>query len=174
MSSRYLTWIDGREAVVEILSRQGDQVRAKVEFEGEDATEMTFEKIDRPGGSYQLLLKNGKVLDGRVMTSDQRTFTVTQGSGRVEVKAVDEMESYLGGAGMDDDDGCVTVSMPGRIVKLLVSEGDAVEEGQALLIVEAMKMENEVKAGRAGTIAHIAVSEGDSVEADATLMEIAE
>ena len=172
MSTRYVTWIDGREAVVEIVSRDGDRVRAKLEVDGEPAKEVSFQKVDRPGGSYQILLDDGRVLDGRVLTSDQRNFTVTQGKQRIDVKAIDEMESYLGGGAMDDDGGKVTVSMPGRVVKLLVAEGDAVEEGQPLLIVEAMKMENEVKAGRSGTVERIAVSEGESVEADATLMEV--
>jgi len=172
MSTRYVTWIDGREAVVEIVGRDGDHVQAKIEVEGESSQEISFQKVDRPGGSYQLLLDDGRVLDGRVMTSDKRNFTVTQGSQRVDVKAIDEMESYLGGGAMDEDEGKVTVSMPGRVVKLLVSEGDSVEEGQPVLIVEAMKMENEVKAGRSGSVERIAVSEGESVEADATLMEI--
>ena len=172
MSTRYVTWIDGQEAVVEIVSREGDSVRAKIEIEGSDTQEISFQKVERPGGSYQVLLDDGRVLDGRVMSSDNRTYTVTQGKPRVDVKAIDEMESYLGGGAMDDDGGKVTVSMPGRVVKLLVAEGDTVEEGQPLLIVEAMKMENEVKAGRSGTVERIAVVEGESVEADATLMEV--
>jgi biotin carboxyl carrier protein len=172
MSARYLTFVDGREAVVEIVGRDGDRVNAKVELEDGEVQELTFQKVERPGGSYQLLLDDGRVLDGRVMTTDNRTFTVTQGPQRVEVKAIDEMESYLGGGGMDEDESKVTVSMPGRVVKLLVSEGDTVEEGQPVLIVEAMKMENEVKAGRTGVVTRIAVSEGESVEADATLVEI--
>jgi biotin carboxyl carrier protein len=57
-------------------------------------------------------------------------------------------------------------------VKLLVAQGDTVEAGQPVLIVEAMKMENEVKAGRAGVVLKFNVAEGDSVEADAVLAEI--
>jgi pyruvate carboxylase subunit B len=76
-----------------------------------------------------------------------------------------------GGAGKS---GRVSTSMPGKIVKILVLEGQTVEEGQGLLILEAMKMENQVKAPVAGVVARIHVREGDSVESDALLVEIEE
>ena len=172
MSKRYITSIDGREALVEIESRQDGRIQANVTMDGEEVQRVSFEQSERPGGSYQVLLDDSRVITGRIMSHDGRTYTVTQGKSRFDVKAIDEMESYLGGGAMDEDGGKVTVSMPGRVVKILVSEGDSVEEGQPLLIVEAMKMENEVKAGRGGTVERIAVAEGESVEADATLMEI--
>ena len=62
--------------------------------------------------------------------------------------------------------------MPGLVVKLLVEEGQEVSQGDPVLIVEAMKMENEVKAGRDGVVGTIHVAAGDSVEADAILAEI--
>lgn len=61
--------------------------------------------------------------------------------------------------------------MPGRVVKVLVSPGDEVEDGQGVAILEAMKMENEVKASRAGIIGRLFVSEGDLVDAGADLLE---
>lgn len=63
--------------------------------------------------------------------------------------------------------------MPGRIVRVLVAEGDEVEPGQPLVVVEAMKMENELKAPSAGTIAKVFVSEGATVEANAKLVGLA-
>jgi biotin carboxyl carrier protein len=62
--------------------------------------------------------------------------------------------------------------MPGRVVKLMARVGDAVEKGQALIIIEAMKMENEVKAKRAGTVRAVLVAEGESVEGGRTLIEV--
>ena len=62
--------------------------------------------------------------------------------------------------------------MPGKVIKAMVAVGDAVEQGQPVLIIEAMKMENEVKAGREGVVTAIHVSAGQSVEADVVLMEI--
>jgi acetyl-CoA/propionyl-CoA carboxylase biotin carboxyl carrier protein len=64
-----------------------------------------------------------------------------------------------GGAG----DGTVSAPMQGTIVKVLVAQGDAVETGQALLVLEAMKMENHINAERGGTVAEIRVAAGDTV-----------
>jgi acetyl-CoA/propionyl-CoA carboxylase biotin carboxyl carrier protein len=64
-----------------------------------------------------------------------------------------------GGAG----DGTVTAPMQGTIVKTLVSVGDAVESGQAVLVLEAMKMENHINAEQSGTVAEIRVAAGDQV-----------
>ena len=60
--------------------------------------------------------------------------------------------------------------MPGRIVKLLVAEGDRVTKGQGLLIVEAMKMENVLRALADGTVQAIRVEEGQGVEKGAVLL----
>ena len=66
----------------------------------------------------------------------------------------------------------VKTSMPGRIVKILKSEGDEVEEGQAVLILEAMKMQNEIKSPQRGHISKICPKAGDSVETGALLFTI--
>ncbi len=63
--------------------------------------------------------------------------------------------------------------MPGRVVKILVAEGDSVERGAPVVIVEAMKMENEMYAPLDGTVARIAVAEGDTVDSGALLCEFA-
>jgi len=59
--------------------------------------------------------------------------------------------------------------MPGKIVKVLVKPGDAVQARQGLVVVEAMKMENELRAARAGTVRDIFVREGQSVDAGTPL-----
>ena len=63
--------------------------------------------------------------------------------------------------------------MPGRIVKVLVREGDVVAAQQGLVVVEAMKMENELRAPRAGQVSAVKVVEGMSVEAKAVLVTLA-
>ena len=67
--------------------------------------------------------------------------------------------STLGGSGQ------VTVPMQGTIVKVLVAVGDAVEAGDAVCVLEAMKMENNITAERAGTVSEVKVSTGDTVGA---------
>ena len=63
--------------------------------------------------------------------------------------------------------------MPGRVVKVLVAKGDPVEIGQGLLVLEAMKMENEVRAKVAGTVADVHVTAGAAVEGNAKLVTLA-
>jgi biotin carboxyl carrier protein len=66
----------------------------------------------------------------------------------------------------------VAAPMPGRIVKVLVKEGDAVVARQGVVVVEAMKMENEVRAPRAGTVKEVRVTQGALVEARTVLIVI--
>jgi biotin carboxyl carrier protein len=63
----------------------------------------------------------------------------------------------------------VSVPMPGKVIAVLVAEGDMVEKGQGLIIVEAMKMENEVRSPIAGEVKEIKVKAGDAVEGGAVL-----
>ncbi len=69
-------------------------------------------------------------------------------------------------------DGVVTSPMPGRVLKVLVNEGDPVTVGTPLVVVEAMKMENELFAEQDGTIAKVFVTPGTNVEGGAKLVEI--
>jgi biotin carboxyl carrier protein len=71
-----------------------------------------------------------------------------------------------------ENSGKVQAPMPGRIVKLLVAPGDEVAAGAGLVVMEAMKMENEILAPHAGTVARLLVATGDTVERDATLVEL--
>ncbi len=64
----------------------------------------------------------------------------------------------------------VSVPMPGKVIAVLVSEGDVVEKGQGLVIVEAMKMENEVRSPISATVKEIKVKAGDTVEGGVVLV----
>lgn len=66
----------------------------------------------------------------------------------------------------------IMASMPGRVVRILVKVGDAIEAQQGLIVVEAMKMQNELKSPRAGTVARIAVAVGATVQAGQLLLII--
>jgi biotin carboxyl carrier protein len=66
----------------------------------------------------------------------------------------------------------LTAPMPGKIVRVLVKVGDSVAPRQPLVVVEAMKMENELRAGRTGTVTEVQAREGRSVDAGALLIVI--
>jgi biotin carboxyl carrier protein len=69
-------------------------------------------------------------------------------------------------------DKVVCSPMPGRVVKVLVAKGDTVHAGQGLLVLEAMKMENEVRSRAAGTIAEVHVATGTTVEGNSKLVTL--
>jgi len=66
----------------------------------------------------------------------------------------------------------VLAPMPGKVVKVLVKQGDEVKEGQGLVVVEAMKMENELKAPKAGKVTELFAKEGSTVEINAKLVTV--
>lgn len=75
-------------------------------------------------------------------------------------------------AGQIESNGSLRSPMPGKVVRIEVSEGDRVEEGQALVVLEAMKMEHTIRAPYPGTIEAVHFSDGDQVEADAVLVVV--
>ena len=64
----------------------------------------------------------------------------------------------------------IAAPMPGKVVRVLVRDGDAVEVGQGLVVVEAMKMQNEMKALRGGNVVEVRVRDGDTVSAGDVLV----
>lgn len=66
----------------------------------------------------------------------------------------------------------ITSVMPGKVVRILVHDGQSVESGQGLLVVEAMKMENEIAAPRPGKVVRVEVAEGQTVESGAPLVTL--
>jgi biotin carboxyl carrier protein len=91
------------------------------------------------------------------------------------VHLVDERRVRVGGGQSDiqlQGRQKVSVPMPGKVIEVLVSEGDSVERGQGLVIVEAMKMENEVRSPIAGEVKEIKVKPGDAVEGGAVLVVV--
>ena len=91
------------------------------------------------------------------------------------VNLVDERRVRVGGTQSDlqlQGRQRVSVPMPGKVIEVLVSEGDNVEKGQGLVIVEAMKMENEVRSPITGEVKEIKVRAGDAVEGGAILIVI--
>ncbi len=84
-------------------------------------------------------------------------------------------DAFLGEAGKSSADECIIKSpMPGKVIKIYVKENDKVHKNQTLAIVEAMKMENEIKSGIDGVIKKIHAGPGDLVDARAPIFELEE
>ena len=83
----------------------------------------------------------------------------------VEVRDPRSLRSRRAAAGHEAGPAKILAPMPGKIIRLLAIEGDEVEAGQGLVVVEAMKMQNEIKASKKGKVTRIAVKEGSAVNA---------
>ena len=95
-----------------------------------------------------------------------------RGALQVESQRLRAMRDAAGSSGDGSNDGVVTSPMPGRVVKNLVATGDTVLKGQGVVVVEAMKMENELKAPFDGVIIKTFADSGDLVDAGAPLVEL--
>lgn len=124
----------------------------------------------RPVPDVLSLLLNGGTWEAGLVRSDEG-FDVELIGVRHEATVVDPRRKALRLAG-GSAGGTIITKMPGRIVAILVEEGQAVEKGQPVVIVEAMKMENPLKATLAGTVSRILVETGDLVEAKSVLVEL--
>ena len=92
---------------------------------------------------------------------------IDQGSRRGQRK---KRDSNRGGGGASS--GLISSAIPGKIVSVLVSEGDKVDSGSVVIVLEAMKMQNEIKAGIDGKVEKIMCKPGERIEANVPLMEI--
>jgi biotin carboxyl carrier protein len=115
-------------------------------------------------GVYSVLL-DGLIFEARVEQVEGGVAVFIDGH-RFEIEVRDPRRRSRQTAGREIA-GCVNVvaPMPGKIVRLLVAVGDAVQASQGLLVVEAMKMQNEVKAPKAGRVASLAAREGETAAA---------
>lgn len=132
----------------------------------------TFEVL-REG--YVSLIVDGKSVPVSVEATGPDTIRVTIDSRRTEVQVKDERDLLVEEFGLGEDragGGKVRAPMPGLVLDVFVEEGDTVEAGQGLLVLEAMKMENELKAPAGGVVRTIHAASGEAVDKDALLIEI--
>ena len=91
---------------------------------------------------------------------------------RLKKPVEEEQVKYSSAAGSFVSNGLISTQMPGKIVKILVQEGDEVEEGQSLLIVESMKMENDIASPFKGKVTKINVQTGDLAQPGESLIDL--
>jgi 3-methylcrotonyl-CoA carboxylase alpha subunit len=107
----------------------------------------------------------------RIIETDDALFVLREGR-QTELRLVDPLAGDMEAAGSSS--GAVEAPMHGRLLALFVEEGQLVEQGARVAIVEAMKMEHSLSAPRAGRVAHISAAAGAQVQQGARLMTIEE
>jgi biotin carboxyl carrier protein len=123
-------------------------------------------------GEY-LLLHDARVYPCQV-SSNREQFVVSLRSGTYEVQVLDPKRLHSAQSASERDRGIVQIvaPMPGKVVRCLVEVGTQVEEGAGIIVVEAMKMQNEMKAPKAGTLVSLGAAPGATVNAGDVLAVI--
>jgi biotin carboxyl carrier protein len=143
---RYQVVVDGRDYAVELAADAGPEAwDARLHLQLADRSVRVDVGTSSPEDGLQL------VFGGR--------------TAQVQVLGLREMQALEARAASADSAGPAAVAAPmaGRVVSVLVQEGDRVEAGQGLLVVEAMKMENELRAPQAGTVRNLQAAVGGAI-----------
>ena len=158
--------IEGRAHALE-LRREGARVFATV-----DGRAYELEARETEAGVTMFAL-GGRVYECRAEAAGARgeAWRVDLGGGRFEVVLVDprRLRGAAGGGAQAAGRATISSSMPGKIVRVLVEQGASVEAGDALVVVEAMKMQNELKSPKAGVVVELRAREGATVNAGEAL-----
>ena len=140
----YVLEIDGNRRTVDALKLEGD-----------------FYSILMEGRSYEVSVE-----------ADGDRYIVRHGAAEQIVALTDPGRRAREERGATEGPQNVVTVMPGKVVRLLVGEGETVAAGQGVVVVEAMKMENEITSPKNGTVAAIKVAPGQAVEVGATLVVV--
>ncbi|NIT12709.1 MAG: hypothetical protein GTN99_00210 [Candidatus Dadabacteria bacterium] len=149
------------------LSFEDEGSNLVVELE-DSKKQVEFKKLD--DYLYSIII-NGKSHNLAVMKKGKEIQVFFQGN-LYNFEAVSELEQVRGGGGGGANQ--ISSPMPSRVVKLLKKEGEEVQDGEGVIVVEAMKMESELKAPLTGKIKEIKVSEGETVEGGTVLVVLSE
>ncbi|MEP6802772.1 MAG: biotin/lipoyl-containing protein [Acidobacteriota bacterium] len=133
-----------------------------------------FEAAALPDGRVSLLFEDGRQFCGRARPAATFGIEMWHASGRRPVRIADPLRDRIAHAaeevGSPDEEEEFRALMPGRVIEIKVAEGDRVEAGQLLLVIEAMKMHNEIRCDRPGVVASVEVSTGQLLEGGALLV----
>ncbi|HEU4801234.1 MAG TPA: biotin/lipoyl-containing protein [Gemmatimonadales bacterium] len=163
---KYFVTIDGRERVVEVA---GDQVTL-------DGASVTARLEPVPGTPMRQLVLDGNPITLTVERLGPGRWRVGRGGLAPEVEVLDErlrhIRSLTGVGARQGAGGILKAPMPGLVVRVEVEPGQQVTAGAPLVVLEAMKMENQLAAPAAGTVTAVRVQPGATVEKGAVLVEI--
>jgi len=163
---KYITSIDGHEYTIEIL----DEHRVIV-----DGKELNIDLESVGGQPIYSLLVNGESYEVHVYPAEEGWQVLVHGSlypAKVEDEREKRLRAALGGRVLERGEFHLKAPMPGMVISIPVVDGQKVEKGDVLLVLESMKMQNELKSPRPGTVSRIRVKPGDSVEQKQTLLSV--
>ena len=163
---KYVVTVGGQERTVEVVARADGRYRLLIgEREWDVDARFTAQ------GIYSLLIDNVSYV-ADVVDSDGACLVDV--GGETYAITVEEQTRHIirtkGGAAPGGSGQILKAPLPGKISRVAVGAGDTVQAGDTLLVIEAMKMENEFRAGAAGTVAEVRVQPGQAVNAGDVLI----
>ena len=163
---KYISTVNGKEYTIEIIDERHITVNGR---------QITVDFNSVSGQPVYSLLVDGKSFESYVYPGEEKWEVLLMGR-QYPVMVEDERDKRLraaaGGSVSEAGEYHLKAPMPGMVVSILVEEGQQIEEGQVVLILESMKMQNELKTPRAGTVGRVRVKPGESVEQRQTLLSV--
>lgn len=175
MSKKYIATCNGQETPFQVEEKGPDQLNI---ISG--SKEWTLD-VHRAGENHYSVIHEGESFDLRFFYEDDTISAFLHGEHLTfqlgDARSASKKRTEVVGSSKSSPavlSGPVEIkaTMPGKIVKVSVKKGDKVSEGQGVLVVEAMKMENEMASPKTGVVSDIRISEGQSVESGAVMMVI--
>jgi pyruvate carboxylase subunit B len=164
---KYIVTVNGRDHEVTI-DGEGVRVggeRLSARLEEVEGTPIRLLTVD--GAQHRAIVRRG---------AERGRYTLWIGGFRYEVEALDErtraIREMSGAAAAPSGPAPLRAPMPGLVVRVNVQQGDRVTAGQGLVVIEAMKMENELRSAGAGTVTAVRAQPGMAVEKGAVLVEL--
>lgn len=162
---KYEVEIDGQMIALELDERDGRVVATA----GTAALTRRYEiAVSHPEEGVYLLLVGDQVYEAR-LASEDGTPRVTLRGRTFTADVIDRKHRRAGGDHGDASQKPLTAPMPGKVVRVLLQAGDEVAAGQGVIVVEAMKMQNEIKSPKPGRLLEVRAGEGDTVIAGQVL-----
>lgn len=164
----------------EVREKKGESQRIGLTEIGEGLYEIEIDgrtvRVDavRSGPTIYSIIEDGRQFEAMVDEKGTHDFDVLIAGRLFHLEAIDERTKLLAGAAKSVVTGpqSVLAEMPGKVVKLHCKPGDTVGAGQGIVVIEAMKMENEISSPIDGIVREIGVAEGETVEAGALLFSV--
>jgi len=164
---KYFVTVNGRDHEVELAERAGKRL---VRVDGKDL-DLSYAEVDDLG--QVVLLSRGKSYGLSIEGSETRVaITIAGHFYDVELEDERERAAHAAERASGKSGGTVSSVMPGVVVEVLVKKGAAVEKGEPLLILSAMKMQNEIAAPSSGVVKELFVSAGQAVAAGEKLVAL--
>ena len=161
--------VEDRVAWVNLLSQEGNVLEVEV-----DGKIYKVDLLHTADGTFSIL-EGGHSYNIELVPNHPKKYTAYTLYNSFDVEVIDAEAKYLmnrGANGFGSNENTISSPMPGKVVKILVKEGDEIKEGETAIIISAMKMESEYKAPKDSIIKKINVNEGDTIEGSQILIEL--